>query len=951
MSLSLRLRLFLALALVGSAFRAQVAKETPAFGAYRWTYSSPKSEPGRFFVGFDIQLRFVSDASGDRLDNQPVKWLVDADCVFSGNDTTLVGRHVVVNCKQAKEYRFEVTVDGRKEVDAFYITVEDPPSCFEWYLVTLNSNKEKQPLYVNEPSTLRIWIIDRKLASNDEIFGNSTVPSDVSRIISKQMHILSEGPVFTVLSASHISDITPFPQRFLFNETLGVWEATYLSTFTNNIKVSISGYDVGILGCKTRPSIKKIYILPENAKSLLLSSGSFDSNSLTAEKTIQMNSCSTNIAAVVLKTSSCSNTIVLTMNEFASIIFSKTLNSGDCFQSVIPRRSGLFTILLYSANLNRNQVYVSSDFINYKSSDLTEPVDNIQANEACDSMYASPDYKDSVRNHIIFAWPDGKNYFFVSLNDGLTFQKIVSPEQYEIYDISVQISVPYYALVVGFEDQVKLVRYNYMTESEQDFSTAFTFPSSLRKNKIIKPKVRAVVSGSAEVFVFAHGLFYSGDGGSSAIELSLVRRNPDKSRITQADQEEYIVDIQTTKIGEYLVVTSQNRLYYGSLASRSLMEIQSGVPALAVAYFYMRLDEALIGFLPDGKSPFYVEPYMVPYNNEVISQIEPIAYNTRTYCPYKNWVDQLNAVSYSLDIRDSLSTPLSILNSENVALGFSFVTSRPDILVLSETSSYTPGGSIVTTESRLDLHPQVEKNVSTNYPTLLSSTGRTEVRIMPKACDLTCPIQQKVMEVQVGCPVNRRIKVSSVKYDAKHCPGWDGTRMESSIPSSADRRTPLALAENDPFYHVNRYGCPIRRYQGTTGFRFALELYDGDHKVEDVNANFVIYEINGRSDYAYTKSEIQAGCRVAQHGWSDRLLQGKPDDAWTSKNHMNCFVSNSSLGAASKKSYEVMNSTFSNGLDFLEKDGLYVFQVRVVDLEYRSVSSQPFILLLCHSFH
>eukprot|EP00002_Diphylleia_rotans_P013839 TRINITY_DN2694_c0_g1_i4.p1 TRINITY_DN2694_c0_g1~~TRINITY_DN2694_c0_g1_i4.p1 ORF type:complete len:101 (+),score=18.40 TRINITY_DN2694_c0_g1_i4:88-390(+) len=49
---------------------------------------------------------------------------------------------------------------------------------------------------------------------------------------------------------------------------------------------------------------------------------------------------------------------------------------------------------------------------------------------------------------------------------------------------------------------------------------------------------------------------------------------------------------------------------------------------------------------------------------------------------------------------------------------------------------------------------------------------------------------------------------------------------------------------------------------------------------------------------------------------------------------MNCFVSNSSLGAASKKSYEVMNSTFSNGLDFLEKDGLYVFQVRVVDLEY-----------------
>jgi hypothetical protein len=54
-------------------------------------------------------------------------------------------------------------------------------------------------------------------------------------------------------------------------------------------------------------------------------------------------------------------------------------------------------------------------------------------------------------------------------------------------------------------------------------------------------------------------------------------------------------------------------------------------------------------------------------------------------------------------------------------------------------------------------------------------------------------------------------------------------------------------------YDVARYGCPMHQ-SFRVPFRPTLDLYDGDEWVQTIEADFVVWEVNLRSDFSYNAS-------------------------------------------------------------------------------------------------
>eukprot|EP00128_Syssomonas_multiformis_P011986 Colp12_sorted_trinity150504_noHs@17729 len=52
------------------------------------------------------------------------------------------------------------------------------------------------------------------------------------------------------------------------------------------------------------------------------------------------------------------------------------------------------------------------------------------------------------------------------------------------------------------------------------------------------------------------------------------------------------------------------------------------------------------------------------------------------------------------------------------------------------------------------------------------------------------------------------------------------------------------------FYNYSRYGCPGNVYFGAL-YQPMVYLYDGAQNLRQVDADFIIYEVNGRFDYEY----------------------------------------------------------------------------------------------------
>eukprot|EP00002_Diphylleia_rotans_P031791 TRINITY_DN6622_c0_g1_i6.p1 TRINITY_DN6622_c0_g1~~TRINITY_DN6622_c0_g1_i6.p1 ORF type:complete len:273 (+),score=39.03 TRINITY_DN6622_c0_g1_i6:152-970(+) len=233
-------------------------------------------------------------------------------------------------------------------------------------------------------------------------------------------------------------------------------------------------------------------------------------------------------------------------------------------------------------------------------------------------------------------------------------------------DVVAHFSVPYFSFLVQTKEKsVELRRYNYETNQVENAKQAFKFST---EDSLKVTKMRSSASTSVETFVYGSSVFYSPDGGYSAFELKF--RPMDVSSNFDA-QNLVIVDIATSKVGEFVAQTSTNRLFFGSSSTRTLQEIKSGFPESSWMLLFWRIDGNLLAIDPTSKT----QSYVIPYRSEL--QINALAAENEdvALCPYDEWTDSVDSLVKVLDYRDSYELSVSLASDDQSEVGISYLTS------------------------------------------------------------------------------------------------------------------------------------------------------------------------------------------------------------------------------------------------------------------------------------
>ncbi|TFK03237.1 nicotinamide N-methyltransferase-like [Platysternon megacephalum] len=116
-------------------------------------------------------------------------------------------------------------------------------------------------------------------------------------------------------------------------------------------------------------------------------------------------------------------------------------------------------------------------------------------------------------------------------------------------------------------------------------------------------------------------------------------------------------------------------------------------------------------------------------------------------------------------------------------------------------------------------------------------------------------------------------------------------------------------------------------------------LYDGSTFVKTVEANFILWEVHGRSDYSYNSSMKQVGCLREAQTWISMLEEHENstlDKIWGPQNYISCFESELGPLGDLNQLYQILNHSGYNSLIWpTEYSGIYVFRVKIVDPNFR----------------
>ncbi|XP_022247927.1 cation channel sperm-associated protein subunit epsilon-like isoform X2 [Limulus polyphemus] len=205
----------------------------------------------------------------------------------------------------------------------------------------------------------------------------------------------------------------------------------------------------------------------------------------------------------------------------------------------------------------------------------------------------------------------------------------------------------------------------------------------------------------------------------------------------------------------------------------------------------------------------------------------------------------------------------------------------------------------------------------------------TNVVVAGVSTDSKCnPHIEKKIRVIIGCPPSKSISVEEENFYKN-----DIVKSIMNKKYSFDDDGNLLVP-----YLLDDWGCPFTSlYLGN--FIPGLQLMSNGKKVGLLSVDFVVHEIHGNEDFAYSNTVEKAGCSWKPQSWSEMIKKCNscnPDSAWSRENYQSCFVegpeSQLLRDADLSIEYQVLNSAADNKLLWSsESANFYVFEAIVMD--------------------
>ncbi|XP_067031338.1 cation channel sperm-associated auxiliary subunit epsilon-like [Acropora muricata] len=196
--------------------------------------------------------------------------------------------------------------------------------------------------------------------------------------------------------------------------------------------------------------------------------------------------------------------------------------------------------------------------------------------------------------------------------------------------------------------------------------------------------------------------------------------------------------------------------------------------------------------------------------------------------------------------------------------------------------------------------------------------------------------QIKETTVTVGSPTFRRI---FPRGKPSSCDGFQN--FPFLIPRG--QRKDIFLEGDDTSdkivdYDLEQLGFPFKKLKNEP-FKPVIDLYDGELFLEEVDANYVLWEQQGRAGFEYSATMKEAGCIREAQSYElmiKSMQRTNKEAAWSKQNFRSCFEdppSESVIPDNLNQTYEIMNSSSVSHIVWTD-DGIFIFTLTVIDPEF-----------------
>ncbi|XP_077200601.1 cation channel sperm-associated auxiliary subunit epsilon-like [Paroedura picta] len=377
--------------------------------------------------------------------------------------------------------------------------------------------------------------------------------------------------------------------------------------------------------------------------------------------------------------------------------------------------------------------------------------------------------------------------------------------------------------------------------------------------------------------------------------------------------------------GNTIIKMKNNVMYFFKFKMKDVIKLHTWENENKNCIFYVN---PLGGFYLLTVNGSNIHRQVYPLKTEVFSATQI----SQEVCPYISFQHNMKLNVYYVDMKEHVTFWTQIVFLENLGLFSEITIHKPNLLKQKTYVNYEIARGICTKNKTITFyHDQDYSHVFQYQEALNKSEGIMIVELQPSSTGRQCTVFSKISYIYVGCPPSKHVAIEkpSVCKDENFTFSIPGQYLLDNKDKDLEVK-----------YNKELYGCLIDVFYEDP-FRPTVALYKHKKFVKFIESEYVLWEINGRTDFLYNATMAQVHCLREAQSWSvmyPEKEEGKKlnittlDQLWGPHNYQSCFQSEHGETGNLKQTYEIMNHSGINSIIWpTDHSGIYLFKLKILD--------------------